>query len=103
MTDYTCSRLYSYLDAFQPMEVKNNYRSSWVNLAFTVFSKIFNSHSINMNDPVYLPRLLKACSHSLCLHCIRDVFSNKGSKKAMMQFFGGMISKIKIRIISELQ
>ena len=33
----------------------------------------FNPHSINMNDPVFFPSL-KTCSHSVCIHCMRDVF-----------------------------
>ena len=35
------------------MKVKSNCSSPCVNLAFTVFSKFFNSHSINTNDPVF--------------------------------------------------
>ena len=31
--------------------------------------------------------LLKACSQSVCVHCMRDVFLISESKKAMMQFF----------------
>ena len=41
--------------------------------------------------------VLKSCNKNVCVHCMRDVFSNKQSKKAMMQFqiALGMIPKIK--------
>ena len=48
--------------------------------------------------------LLKACSHNICVHCMRDVFSNKRIEKCYDAIFLGMISKIKsIRHTSELQ
>ena len=74
------------------MKVKSNWNSPWVNLAFTVFSKFFNSHSVNVNDPVYS---IMACSQVVCVHCMRDVFLISGSKKAMMQFFGVWFLKLK--------
>ena len=45
-----------------------------------------------------------ACSHSICVHCMRDVFSNKQIEKSYDAIFWGMISKIKTaRHTSELQ
>ena len=38
--------------------------------------------------------LLKACSHSVCVHCMRDVFSKKRIEKSYDAIFLGMISKI---------
>ena len=47
---------------------------------------------------------LKACSHSVCVHCMRDVFPNKRIEKSYDAIFWGMISKIKTkRHTSELQ
>ena len=48
--------------------------------------------------------VLKACSHSVSVHCMRDVFSNKRIEKSYDAIFLGMISKIKTaRHTSELQ
>ena len=87
--DYTCSRLYANLDAFYPMEVKSNGRSSWVNLAFTVFSKNLNSHLVNMNDPVFSITQGIQAQRLFTLHA--------------WHVFLGMISKIKTKHASELQ
>ena len=55
-----------------------------------------------MNDPVFL--LLKARSHSVCVHFMRDVFSNKRIKKGYDAIFWGIISNIKTtRHTSQLQ
>ena len=40
--------------------------------------------------------LLKACSRKVCVHCMRDVFSNKRAEKSYGAFFLGMIFKIEI-------
>ena len=48
--------------------------------------------------------VLKACSHSVYVYCMRDVFSNKLIEKSYDAIFLGMISKIKTpRHTSELQ
>ena len=48
--------------------------------------------------------LLKACSHSVSVHCMRDVFSNKRIEKSDDAIFLGMSSKTKTaRHVSELQ
>ena len=91
--DYTCSRLYANLDAFYPLEVKSNCRSSWVNLAFTVFSKIFTSIQLILMTQFFL--LLKACSHSVCLHCMRDLFSNEWIEKSYDAIFWVWFLKLK--------
>ena len=39
--------------------------------------------------------LLKACSHSVCVNCMHDVFSNKQIKIIYHAIFLGMISKTK--------
>ena len=47
--------------------------------------------------------VLKACSHSACVHCMRDVFSNKRIERSHAALCLGMISKIKTaRHTSEL-
>ena len=54
-----------------------------------------------MNNPVFF---IMACSHSVCVHWMRDMFSNKRIEKSYDAIFLGMISKIKTaRHTSELQ
>ena len=48
--------------------------------------------------------VLKACSHRVCVHCMREVLSNKRIEKSYDEIFLGMISKINTaRHMSELQ
>ena len=48
--------------------------------------------------------VLKACSHRVSVHYMRDVFSNKRIEKSYDAIFLGMIFKIKTaRHTSELQ
>ena len=48
--------------------------------------------------------VLKACSHNVCVHCMRDVFSKKRIERSYAAVFWGMISKIKTaRHTSKLQ
>ena len=86
------------------MKVKSNCSSPRVNQAFTVFSKSYNSHSINKYEWHSFFRLLNACSLSVCVNCMRDVFSNKQIKINHIAVFLGMISKTKtVRHTSDLQ
>ena len=48
--------------------------------------------------------VLKACSHRVSVHCMRDVFSNKRIEKSYDAIFLDMISKTKTaRHTNELQ
>ena len=89
-----CSRLYAQRKKESKKEikkeskkkVKSNFSSPWVNLAFTVFYFFFLP-PIQLIWMTQFFIVLKAYNHGVYVNCMRDVFSNKRSKKAMLQCF----------------